>query len=446
MNLPVAFTTARCVAREFVRALAVPLHLAGFLCRRRHWQQVATTTLAAAATHDPKAALARFAARCPRPHGRPHVFVSCGEASGELHAERLVRAVASTAPDLRWTCFGGQRLAQAGPELLWPLAEHAVFGLRGALRRLPFFIRAFARFERLLREDRPDLVVLVDYPGLHLVMAAAARRHGIPVLHYIAPQYWAWAPWRMARYRRAVDATLTILPFEPAFFARFGIPSAYVGHPLLDQIETDRPPAPAATAATEPPTLVLLPGSRTKEIDRHLPGMLQAAARMRATHPGLRVVIAHRDPRQAAWIREFLRRQDAAGASVHEGSLAAPLATARVVIAKSGTGSLEAVLRGVPTVVAYQVSGGLAERLYSRLLMLPFFASANLIACRAAVPEVAFASAAGWEIVAARAAELLAEGPVRTRCLQDLAEVRARLGPAGASARAARWVLAGVGR
>src|SRR5690606_25372218 len=129
----------------------------------------------------------------------------------------------------RWYGFGGERLRAAGVELRFPLAEHAVMGVASVLASLPFVLRAFASFLRLLRDDPPDLALLVDYPGLHLVMAEAARRRGVPVVHYVAPQYWAWGPWRLSRYRRAVDASLTILPFEPRFFDGRGLVSAYVG-------------------------------------------------------------------------------------------------------------------------------------------------------------------------------------------------------------------------
>ena len=115
---------------------------------------------------------------------------------------------------MRSSAFGGSALAAAGANVRFGLSEHAVMGVVGVLKQLPLILRAYADFVRLLRDDPPDLVVLVDYPGLHLVMAKACRRRSVPVLHYIAPQYWAWGPWRMRRYRRAVDATLTILPFE----------------------------------------------------------------------------------------------------------------------------------------------------------------------------------------------------------------------------------------
>lgn len=436
MRLPAPVVVAAILARELVRGLATPLHLAWFLVRRRTWSERATAALAAPGRADAGAWDLEVAVR---DRAAPHVFVSAGEASGEMHAARLVTEVRGRAGSVRVSAFGGERLARAGATLLWPLAEHAVMGLRAVLASLPFFVRAVARFERLLREDRPDLVVLVDYPGLHLVLAEACRRHGVPVVHYVAPQYWAWGPWRMRRYARAFAGTLTILPFEPAWFAEFAIPSRYIGHPLLDQIAAN--PADPATVQElgRHPLLVLLPGSRTKEIRSHLPGLAHTARRLRERHPELRVVVVQQDPRKAALARTLLAGH--AGITVHEGDPATHLAAARVVIAKSGTGSLEAVLRGAVTIVVYRVASAFAKALYGRLVVMPWFASANLIAGRKVVPEFGFAGDAGFAAVEAAADELLRDGPARAEVLAGIAAIRTRLGSGGATARAATCIL-----
>lgn len=428
------------LVRELARALASPLRMLCYLPFRGHWRREAGRALAepppADAGADCDSVVARLRAAATRRTGaRPHVFVSAGEASGEGHAARLVQALAPEG--MRFSCFGGPSMAAAGGTLLYPLSQHAVMGLVGVLRHLPLILRAHARFLRLLREDPPDLAVLVDYPGLHLVMAKAARRHGVPVLHYIAPQYWAWGPWRMRRYRRSVDATLTILPFEPRFFARFGIPAGYIGHPLLDQ-----GPEPAGTpaAVATGPVLVVLPGSRSAEIRANLPGLVEVAGRARAAVASLRVVIVHRDSRKAAAIRAMLAELGAADVEVQEGAVAPWLAQARVVVAKSGTGSLEACLHGVPTVVVYRLANPLAVWGYRNLVQVPFIAAANLVAGRAVVPEFCFHGMHHWQDVAAATVALLGDGPERKACIEGLREVRARLGNPGATARVAAIV------
>jgi lipid-A-disaccharide synthase len=426
--------------RELARALAAPLRLLAYLPFRHHWRRVAREVLeevAHDAPGDPTAALAGFfARRRPQRDATPHVFVSAGEPSGEAHAARLVQAL----PEVRCSAFGGPLLAAAGANVRVPLAEAAVMGVRGVLAHLPVILRAFADFLRLLRDDRPDLVVLVDYPGLHVVMAKACKRARVPVLHYVAPQYWAWGPWRMRRYRRAVDATLTILPFETAFFRRFRVPAAYIGHPLLDELRA-HPPEPAAVAAVRAsPTLVLLPGSRAAEITANLPGMLRVAAALRARDAAARVVVLHKNPRRARLVRELLAANGANDVELHEGPLAPWLAGARLVLAKSGTGSLEACLHGVPTVVVYQLRGPLSTLGYHNILSVPWIAAANLIAGARVVPEHCFHGDGGWLAVQQDAERLWNDGPARAAALAALVEVRARLGAPGATERVAAIV------
>jgi len=452
----IALEVAVTLLREILRALGTPLRLLAYLPVRHGWRRVAREVLDAAAHEAPADAAAsdevaqrlvararNHRARRPRPGGaRPVVFVSAGEASGEAHAARLVEALG---PAVHARAFGGGPLRAAGAELLFPLSEHAVMGLFSVLAQLPLILRAHARFLRLLRDEPPDLVVLVDYPGLHVVMAKACRRRGVPVLHYVAPQYWAWGPWRMRRYRRAVDATLTILPFETAFFRRFGVPARYIGHPLLDQLADQRLDPQQVAAARSRPLLCLLPGSRRRDIEANLPGMLRVARALAAEVPDLRVVLPHRDPRRTPLLQAALREHGGAFVEHHEGPLAPWLAGARLVLAKSGTGSLEACLYGNPVVVVYHLRGMLSTLGYHNILSVPFIAAANLIAGREVVPELCFHGADGWDRVLLAARGLWADGPARARCIADLATVRERLGQPGATARTATLVQSVLG-
>ncbi len=423
------------LARELVRAVVFPLRILLYLPVRNSWKQRARQMLTAPVNPETGASdLEAFTAN--RPTGRGHVFLSVGETSAEHLALGLMQAVESSDRHARWSCFGGKRLQEAGANLLYPLSEQAVMGFLGVLKSLPFFIRAVACFLRLLRDDPPDLVVLVDYPGLHMVLGRAARRRRIPVLHYVAPQLWGWAPWRLARYRDCVDATLTILPFEPAFFRDVGVRCEYVGHPLLDRA------VPHAHAATQDrPLLCLLPGSRRSEIRLHLPGMIDVARALRQGVPDLHVVVAHTDARRSALIQEILDTLGADFVEFHGGPLEDWLRDARLVIAKSGTGALEACLAGTPTVIVYRFSSPLWLVFYPSCLNVPFFGAANLVAGREVAPEFGFAGEEGWSKVKEAARALLQDGEQRQACVQGLAEVRARMGAPGASARAARWVL-----
>lgn len=435
MKLPRSLEIMGVLLGEALRAVAVPWHALAYLLHRSLWQERARQALAAGAEHPEGPDLQRFARPPRNPPAKRHVFISAGEASGEAHAVALIAALRKAGAEPRWTCFGGPRLQNAGAELLFPLSDQEIMGITGVFKGLPLIIRSFARYLRLLDQDPPDLVILVDYPGMHLVMAAAARRRKIPVLHYIAPQYWAWAPWRMRRYRRAIDHCFTILPFEVAFFNQEGIHASYIGNPLLDAL-----PTPAAEER-DANLLCILPGSREREIHHHLPGMLEIAKHLRATHPDLRVVLPHRDPRRRDLIHGYLQAARADFVEFHSDDFHAPLARAQVVLAKSGTGSLESCLMGTPTVVIFRVEGWLHRFILRYLLNVPWFASANLIAGRQVVPEIALVDERDWDLAANRVSELLLPGAARDDCINGLTIVRQRLGRTGACERAAQWLL-----
>ncbi len=424
---------------EIVRALIAPIRLLAYRPRRRYWREQGAAMLQAAQSKQTHDTLPDFLAG--RRLGGGHIFISAGETSGESHAIKLMDAVAAQGGQARWSCFGGPAMSAAGADLRYPLSDRTVMGLAGVFKSLPFLIKAIACYLRFLRDTPPDLVVLLDYPGLHMVMAAAARRRGIPVIHYIAPQYWAWGPWRMRRYRRCVDASLAILPFESWFFANEGIPCEYVGHPLLDAEEEKQTGPEMAGQLDSAPTLCLMPGSRSKEIRLLLPDMLDLARRLRQDQPTLQVVLPHTDPRKQALIQQILQEQQADFVQFHLGSLQPCFRAARLILAKSGTGSLEACLSGTPTVVIYKLDGWIAEHFYHTYLSVPFIASANLIAGREVVPEFCFRHSEAWQEVEQSVRQLLADTPQRQQCLQDLAMLRQKMGNPGASARVARWLL-----
>jgi lipid-A-disaccharide synthase len=439
-TLVIWITVMVTLLRELVRACSSPFRLLAYLPFRHRWRRRAAESLEAAAQQAGSAddALAKFFAnRRPQRGQQPHLFVSAGEASGELHAARLVKALPN---DLRVTAFGGNQLTAAGADVRFGLSEHAVMGVVGVLKQLPLILRAFAAYLRMLRNDPPDLIVLVDYPGLHLVMAKAAKRRKIAVLHYIAPQYWAWGPWRMRRYRRAVDATLTILPFETEFFRRQNIPAAYIGHPLLDEIAEAPPENDAVAAVRARKTLVVMPGSRRAEIQANLEGMLAVANKLRERDPDLRIVLPHKNPRRTEMIRALLKEIGADDVEHHEGPLSHWLRGAHMVLAKSGTGSLEACLHGNPTIVVYKLRGMLAAMGYHNILSVPWIAGANLIANRVVAPEHCFAGDAGWQSVARDAERLWFDEAARAACKRDLQEVQERLGAPGATARVSQIV------
>jgi len=197
--------------------------------------------------------------------------VSAGDLSGDQHGAALVAELRQRRPELRILAFGGAALAEAGAELLYPLADNPIMGFRRVFASLGHFVALLSEADRVLERLRPDAVVLIDFPGFNVNLARLARRHGLLTCYYVCPQYWGWAPWRVRRFARSVDQALVILPFEEEFWRRHGVRATYVGHPVADRVLT-----PARRAGVPRDAVGILPGSREQEVRAHVPWMLHA--------------------------------------------------------------------------------------------------------------------------------------------------------------------------
>jgi lipid-A-disaccharide synthase len=374
-----------------------------------------------------------------RPTKPVHLFLSCAEASGELHALHFAAAFRAElarrgAPPPRISGLGGARLEAANVSLVGRPVDRAAMGFGAVLSALPFYLELLKGAARHLRDERPDLCVFVDSPALHVPLGRIARRYGIPVVHFVAPQHWGWAPWRARGYRTAVDRALTILPFEPSWFARRGVPAVHVGHPLLDALDGVASTRPSEASAA----LVLLPGSRAGVVDRNLPWMLRVLARLRDRHPELEVVLPHAHPELEPRIREHLRAARAEEwVRVDLRDLHLALATARAAFSVSGTVLLDLLHHRLPTVVVYRLGSAVQPWLKRQLLTAPWFASVNLLAGREVLPELCFAGDGHLERAEELVERALFDERWRAQCLAGLDEAAARLGPPGACARAA---------
>jgi lipid-A-disaccharide synthase len=431
---------ARRALQELLRAAAFPFQAALWWPSSRAWHRRSEEMLRRASALSAGDLAARTAAARQRFRARlgsttvRRVFVSCGEHSGESHAIDLVRALRQTRPDLEILGFGGHLLAESGVEVAANLVDQAVMGFRAVVGRLPFFAGVLGRFLEILETRRPDAVVLLDNPGLHLVLASEAKRRGIPVLYYICPQYWAWAPWRVGRFARAVDGALALLPFEPEVFEAHGIATGFAGHPMLGRL-------PALQPEPRPPLVALLPGSRRKEIAHHVRGMLDVWRRFRERHGEAYAVL----PQPSAALAERVRA--AAGGpwpddvEIRVGDAAAVLAQARVALVKSGTSSLQAALCRTPTIVVYRVDSALQVRLGRVFVTTPWIAAPNLVLGRRALPELLFHGDAGWEQALVELHTLFVAGAAREAQLLALDELRQRLHGSGMASEAARWLL-----
>jgi lipid-A-disaccharide synthase len=367
------------------------------------------------------------------------IVISCAEASGEQHAARLAReltaaALEAGAPAPRLLGFGGAELQAAGVTTLADPGAHATMDAGGALAQLPYYQGLLETLAKTCLEERPDVFVPVDSPALHVPMASIAQRYGVPVVHHITPQYWAWAPWRVRRYRQVVDLALTILPFESAWFDRHNVRNAFVGHPIRDaHAERPEPPGPDGRD-----TILLLPGSRAKEIEDNLPFMLAALDTLRAAHPDVAVRVTQRTAEHESRVRALLG--DTQGVTLSIGDLEGDLGRARAALAVSGTVLTEVAHHSIPTAVLYRVTKRWKRALRS-MLTVPWFSGINLVAGEEVLPEFAVIGDDNAVPLGKALIQLYEDGPERTRVQAGLVRAMRRLGEPGAAQRAARHVL-----
>ena len=361
----------------------------------------------------------------------PRIYISAGEPSGDAHGAAVASALRRRM-DVEIEALGGPALEAAGATLLDRMDQYSVMGFVEALWKVPAHLRLLGRVSAAFRAGRYDLAILVDYPGYHLRAAAAMAKAGVPVLYYIAPQMWAWAPWRVRRLA-SVRRLAVILPFEEAFFREHQVPATFVGHPLRD-----RAPLPTRLEARrilglDParPVLGLFPGSRTQEVKRLWPVFRDAAAAIVAGRPEVQVVVAG-TPRGT---------YPSAGAMrVHDGDPLAVFAAADAGLCKSGTTTLEAALADLPMVIAYR-SHPVSFAIGIRMLRVPYVGLVNLIAGREVAPEFLQDAATAPTLAAAVLPLLDPEGEAARRQRAGLAQVRERLGPPGAADRVASIAL-----
>jgi len=430
----------RAARLELARALGgfalAPLRLSSFALRRRAILNGVRGDLAGDAPPLEVPELPRLPSRPLR------LFLSCGETSSETHAVRLVAhcqrlATGAGAPAPELVGLGGEELAAAGVETVADPTRGATMGGEGVTGQIGFWLGVLERAAQVFATRPPDLFVPVDAPALHLPLARLAGRYGVPTLHFVAPQYWAWAPWRVGAYRRAVERALCILPFERSWFERHGVSVAYVGHPQLDTLAEVGP----APGEADREGVVLLPGSRSSEIETMLPFMLLACAR--ANLGGVPVSVAQRTDEHAERIERLIQAAGG-GVTLVVGDLHGSLGRARAALATSGTVLLDLLHHRLPAVVLYGLRGALRTRLAPYLVTVPHFASTNLLAGEEVLPERtlhAGASRAAPE-VGSLLEQCYNDAPWRERCLRGLDRAAERLGPPGAAERAAKHVLA----
>lgn len=364
------------------------------------------------------------------------LYFVCGEASGDLHAANLVQALRSQEPGI--TCYGtgGDRMADAGVNLVCHIQEMNFMGFVEVVSNLPAILKILKTIKEDILRRKPDAVVLVDYPGMNLRLARWLKERGIRVMYYISPQVWAWKKDRVASIRRYVDHLFVILPFEPAFYEREGIQAEFYGHPLLDEFEQEVPEMPELQGRRKP-LLALLPGSRRQEIRKILPVFLRTAFRF----PDLEPVIACAPAIPDSVYADI---PETRGVMKVRNQTRGLLRMSQAALVASGTATLETALAGVPQVVGYKANP-VSVWLARRLVNVRYISLVNLILDKPAVKELIQEDLQEEKLVQ-ELQQLLGNTPRRNQLLLDYQDLNQKLGGPGCSDRLAARILEIVSR
>jgi len=377
------------------------------------------------------------------PKGEPRraVFIVAGEASGDLHGANLVREMKKLDPAITFSGVGGKRMEAEGVHLVARSADMAVVGITEVLTKIRFILGIFSRIRKMLREEKPDLLVLIDYPDFNLRLASVAKGAGVPVFYYISPQVWAWRKGRVKQIRRVVDRMAVILPFEKAFYAERDFHADFVGHPLLDVVKRSRSREQALNEfglLEKHPIVALLPGSREKEVKSLLPVMLGASVLLKENHPDAQFILPLAETVDAHMVEQILQASPLP-VKIISGQTYDAVGLADVALVTSGTATLETALLEIPMVIVYRISA-LTAAIGKRLIRLEHIGLVNIIAGKTLVPELIQEEATAVRL-AQEAMKILADSDLRQAIHEGLTEMRHRLGEPGASHRAARIAL-----
>ena len=368
------------------------------------------------------------------------IYFVAGEVSADNHAAALMRSLRVLDPELKFIGRGGPQMQQvAGARIKNWIGDAAVLGLWEVLRKYGYFREQFRETLEEIQESKPDAVVLIDYPGFNLRLARALRKQSQShkTIYYISPQVWAWNRGRIKKMARFIDLVLCIFPFEADLYAASGLRAVFVGHPMVERLETQK-----IDTHRDQNLVGLFPGSRSREVRKIFPVMIETARRLLQLNPTLRFQVAAASKELARELSEMLRADQLADRETIEiaiGQTAAIMQRVSVGIVASGSATLEAAYFGMPFVLIYKVAWPtyVAARL---VVNVDFLGMPNLLAGKEVVPEFIQHEAKPDAIVAA-VRLLMEDSPARDRMISDFETTTIKLGGTGASERAAQAIL-----
>ena len=366
------------------------------------------------------------------------LYIIAGEASGDLHASNLMRALKNEI-EVDFRFWGGDNMATVAGKPVKHIADLAFMGFIEVIANLRTILGNIKFCKNDILAYQPDALILVDYPGFNLRIAKWAKEHGIPVIYYISPQVWAWKQKRVHTIRKVVDKMMVILPFEEAFYQKFGMEVSFVGHPLIDAIEqfkerTEKVDLYEKHGLDERPVIALLPGSRKQEIQTKLPIMLNSLKGLEH----YQFVVAGAPAMNASFYDQFMEMNK--NVRIIHGETYDLLSIATAALVTSGTATLETALFRVPEVVCYKGST-ISYTIAKRLVKIDYISLVNLILDREAVKEL-IQHECSAENIAIELRKILPDGPNHNKMLADFDELISELGEKGASEKAALEVTA----
>jgi lipid-A-disaccharide synthase len=359
-------------------------------------------------------------------------YIIAGEASGDLHGANLIKAVHKLDSGAEIRCWGGDLMEAAGAVRVKHYRDMAFMGFLEVIKNLPAILRNIAFCKKDISDFKPDVIVLIDYPGFNMRIAAWAKENHFKVIYYVSPQIWAWKQNRVHALKRDVNRMLCVLPFEKDFYARFNWKVDFVGHPLIDAIAEESLSKTELDLSSDRPVIAILPGSRSQEIQTKLPLMLEATASL----GHYQVVVAGAPGKDPVFYESMMKKWP--DVKIVFGQTYALLKKSHAALVTSGTATLETALFGVPQVVCYK-GNTISYEIARRLIKVKYISLVNLIMDKEVVKELIQNELTVLNI--RKQLESILHGEERNRMLIDYSNLRRKLGGEGASENAAAIVV-----
>lgn len=372
------------------------------------------------------------------------LFLSAGEPSGDLHGANLIRELKKRVPQAEFMGFGGEKMADAGSQLHFRLTDLAVMWFGRAILNYRKFKNLLDQAEDYFRSERPDAVVVIDYPGFHWHLAKRAHQQGIPVYYFMPPQLWAWGGWRVKKVKDRISTVFTAMPFEDEWYRERGVKTEYIGHPYYDEIATQKLDEAflAEQKNRSRPIIGLLPGSRNQEVKNNFAMQLLTAKRILTGRPDVRILVASFNETQKNAAKELADSMNVP-VEFHVSRTPEIIELSTACVAVSGSVGLELLCRTKPTVVLYKLNE--ISRIIGRSFMtVPYISLVNLLAKQEIFPEYLTSRDRSPE-ASQHILSWLNDDFKRQLVVKRLEELRSQFAKTGACSRAAEYILNAVG-